>query len=405
MCTFLFYFLLAAAALSSHSTASLADSGHFHAPVVVAAAASASAPHDFRNFESTVLEQWIEQFKASEAVPASDYAYSFFPHDRSTSSLYGTTDVLNIRYLTNTLNLSTGEADAYAAHINSFQNETTGFFDTLPEESLAGFQPWHSSGYATSALLLINRNAARQNQYYQSVARNESAWGPTFLPLLEGPFPVPGVGCDSVHSCAHKLVAVPAVLLMANFTPRPTLQPLLDWWFTTMESHLDNTTGEWCPPQQHVASVSACLGAGMAVHALYNAVNRPWPLPSVVRDFALGLQGAAGVPGLWADSLNNWLNLDGVFQAARAANATGGPELHTRVRGACDAFLALAAEVLNNATAVLDTSPLARGGGLSKDTHGLPGVVTAVAECAKWFPDLVVTARPWRQGVDKGPYP
>ena len=396
--------VLVAAALSHCAAANPKTAGvlRLHAP---AAAPTSGRPHDFRYFESTVLERWIEQFKAPDAVPASEFAFSFFPHDRSTSSLYGTTDVLNVRYLTNTLNLSAAGADAYAAHINSFQNETTGFFNTLPEESLAGFQPWHSSGYATAALLLIDRNAAFPNRYYQGVARNKSAWAPTFLPLLEGPFPVPGVGCDSVHSCAHKLVAVPAVLLMANFTPLATLQPLLDWWFATMETHLDNSTGEWCPPQQHVASVSACLGAGMAAHSLYNAVHRPWPLPSVVRDFALTLQGASGVPGLWADTLNNWLNLDGVFQAARAANATGGSDLQTRVHAACDTFLALAAQVLNNATAVLSTSPLARGGGLSRDTHGLPGVVTAVAECAKWFPDLVVTARPWRQGVDKGPYP
>lgn len=372
-----------------------------HTPVLTTADAPASpqarSPHDLRRFESDVLPRWLDAFRAAAVSPQNEYAYSFFPHDNATNSLYGTTDVLNMRYLTNTLNLTAAQQDAWAAHINSFQN-ASGFFDTLLEEHLAGFQPWHATGYATSALLLIDRDSRVANTYYEAIARNRSSWEPTFVPLVQGPYPVPGADCGSVHACAHKLVAIPAVLVMSKHVAPAIVQPFVDWWFSMMGAHVDSATGEWCPPVQKASGVQPCLGAGMAGHALYNAARRPWPNVQAVQSFALGLQGA-NVTGLWAPELGNWLNLDGIFQAARAANATGSG-LQTDVRAACDAFLSVATPVLTNASAVFN--PIT---GLAMDSHVLPGVVTAIAECAKWFPDMVVTLRPWRQGVDKGPYP
>ena len=101
------------------------------------------------------MHSGTHQWQVKDSSP---YTYSFLPNQHNTSTVYGTTDVLNVRYLTNTLNLTEAEKDSYAAHINSFQN-ATGFFRTLPQESMAGYQPWHSTGYATAALLLIDRDA------------------------------------------------------------------------------------------------------------------------------------------------------------------------------------------------------------------------------------------------------
>ena len=39
-------------------------------------------------------------------------------------------------------------------------------------------------------------------------------------------------------------------------------------------------------------------------------------------------------------------------------------------------------------------------GYLGANTHTLPGVIGACAECMKWFPHLAVTKQPWRMPVD-----
>eukprot|EP00054_Salpingoeca_dolichothecata_P037219 m.10144 g.10144 ORF g.10144 m.10144 type:complete len:99 (-) comp7346_c0_seq1:89-385(-) len=87
--------------------------------------------------------------------------------------------------------------------------------------------------------------------------------------------------------------------------------------------------------------------------------------------------------GLWCDVLGNWLNLDGLLQATTPT--------YQRDQGkvACTGYLTVAEPLLNNETYVLTHLTL-------PGTHTLPGVVGAVAECAKWYPDLVQTQRPWK---------
>ena len=101
--------------------------------------------------------------------------------------------------------------------LSGFQN-TTGFYNlTLPEWT-TGFQPWHSTGYAASALYLVNaspryarvcvracvdsfffgggapcRHCAHtrlawdgryHNQVYHAFANNTKEWGPAYDALL-----------------------------------------------------------------------------------------------------------------------------------------------------------------------------------------------------------------------------
>ena len=298
-----------------------------------------------------------------------------------------------------------------ASVINSFQN-ASGFFETAPYEK-CGFQPWHATGYATSALLLIDELPNLRNSLYDTIVNsmNESDWGQIFTPLV---LPDGSAGCDDVHGCAHKLVAIPAVVMMeqnmtygskvggthrlsdeATTTPTPT-EKFLDWWFEFIEAHIDNTTGEVCPPAAH-AKVVDCLGAGMAFHSLYTAAHRPWPHVSTVLDFALSLQDPD--THLWTSTISNWLNLDGAYQSTRSSEALKGQRQHD-VQVACDSFLGAAAETLNNVTKMTAwDSPFVL------QSHALPGVLTAVAECGRVFPHLVHTERAWRVSTDKGPYP
>jgi hypothetical protein len=101
--------------------------------------------------------------------------------------------------------------------------------------------------------------------------------------------------------------------------------------------------------------------------------------------------------GLWSDGpLPGYIDQDGVYVAARASvqlSRSRWPD----VRRACTAFVRAAAAQLLNETAILGpTSPY---GGIA---HNLAGLVTPVAECARWFPDLVITSVPWINTVDVG---
>ena len=57
------------------------------------------------------------------------------------------------------------------------------------------------------------------------------------------------------------------------------------------------------------------------------------------------------------------------------------------VRAACDTLLATSARQLANRSWTL-----AKYGG---DSHGLPNVLAAVGECARAYPELVKSRRPW----------
>ena len=65
----------------------------------------------------------------------------------------------------------------------------------------------------------------------------------------------------------------------------------------------------------------------------------------------------------------------------------------------CRRFLAAAGRVLAdaNGTVLFDRS-------VYGDSHGLNGALQAIAECARWFPDAVVTYRPWRMTVETAPF-
>lgn len=63
----------------------------------------------------------------------------------------------------------------------------------------------------------------------------------------------------------------------------------------------------------------------------------------------------------------------------------------------CYKFLRAAVGVLTNETIMLDSN-------VYGDSHGLNGALQAVAECDKWFPELVLTTNTWTISVEAAPY-
>ena len=88
--------------------------------------------------------------------------------------------------------------------------------------------------------------------------------------------------------------------------------------------------------------------------------------------------------------------LDGLWTTARSSHLAAGYR-SSDVQGMCAHFLRSASAVLNNESLMLGTK-------IYGDSHGLNGALQAVAECGRWFPALLNTARPWQISVEKAPY-
>jgi hypothetical protein len=89
--------------------------------------------------------------------------------------------------------------------------------------------------------------------------------------------------------------------------------------------------------------------------------------------------------------------LDGLWTVTRSSRLASPGAADPRVRRMCGKFLHAAAAVLTDASVMLRSR-------IYGDSHGLNGALQAVAECAKWFPQLLRTVALWEISVDAAPY-
>jgi hypothetical protein len=170
--------------------------------------------YDFTHFEDVVLPKWLARFRRSDTP--GDYAFLPVTSADSTpaATVYGASDVAHVLAGTNQFNLSSSDSAAWASHINSFQINTTGFYEIQPYESV-GYQPWHAAAYAGSAVKLSGGSGpAYPFQFALDIANNKSSWAPTFEPLLDPPAG-PGMPHD-FWSAGHKIAGVPSVLTQVS---------------------------------------------------------------------------------------------------------------------------------------------------------------------------------------------
>lgn len=355
-----------------------------------AATLAAAAPHSFIAFEAELLPQWLALFQ----LDSSPGNYSFLPHGNE-SSVYAASDVAHLLYTVNQLNLTGGEAAAWAGVINRFQNQS-GFYTPYDYEAVCGFVPWHTNGFATAALGLLGQAPAYPPQWAADIAAGgQQLWEETFLPLLNC---TGQQGCNTVWCCGHKIASIPAVLQMAGLLTSQ-YPDFASWWLSSfLPGNLDPATGMWCTNPAWAPPSYVCLGGAFHIEFVETALGAAWALPETVLNTSLHLQKPGGY---WGAPAVQFIDLDGVYQVVRPAVQLGRPPaLWAAARASCDAYLGAAAAALSNATLVLT----AAHGGYGGNTHSLVGAVAGVAECAKWFPDLVLTTRPWRQGLDVAPF-
>ncbi|MFW5815064.1 MAG: hypothetical protein ACOCWX_06405 [Spirochaetota bacterium] len=328
----------------------------------------AERTYDFRPFEASYGE-WEAQF--SSGGKPGEFSYRI----GGPTSLYGTTDAVISRATIGLLPVGANERAAWAAVINGFQDPRTGWYRkryTLHFRS-------HTAAYAVAALALLGHRPARPVDEALRVASSREA---TVSWLERIPWSI-------VWPSSHIVAGLPAILHMTGQGSKEFWETYFAW----LDAHVHPQTGFWSRGLLHRIGVRrplamAELGGAFHMHFVYEARGRRWPLPERVVDAALALQHANG---LWDGEVPYCIDLDGLYSMIRSSRYAGGYR-EADVLRSVHRYLAQAERTLCDRDFLFARY---------LDSHRLTGALSAVAECAKWYPGLVVTGRAWRQTLDE----
>lgn len=331
----------------------------------------AERSYDFRPLES-MYGEWERQFASGDAPGEFSFKRG------GPTSLYGTTDMLISRATLGMAPESEQERDRWAAVINRFQDSRSGWYRkryTLHFRS-------HSAAYAVAALTLIDREPAVPVRRARQIARDPAT---TERWLRGAPWSIVWPG-------SHVVAGLPAILHMTGEGD--------DVFWETYFGWLDRTvwpeTGFWSRGILHRLGLRTRLateelGGAFHMYFVYEARRRTWPLPERVVDAALALQHENG---LWDGEVSYCIDLDGLYAAIRSSRNAGGYR-GDDVRRAAQRYLAYTERTMCDREFLFSRYT---------DSHILTGALSAIAECGRRYPDLVVTERAWRQTLEVAPF-
>jgi Beta-galactosidase/beta-glucuronidase len=359
---------------ASHNS-SISTNAHISAN----ASASANAPSstsvrrrafDFSRFQEELYPRWEAQFARGGTGE-----FGYLPGAQADS--YGTTDTLISRYTMGELELSEKGKDEWAAVINRFQDD-----DGWYRKSHTNHAREHTTAYATAALTLIGRAPERPFAWAKPILRD----GASMEAWIRGPH------WSIVWPGSHVTSGVPAALAMTG----EGSGDFFDWYFDWLDREADPRTGFWQRGLVHRLRLIRRptkheMGGAFHMYYVYERFGRPWLYPERIVDESLRLQHANG---LWDKDAPYCIDLDGLYNSIRSSEKAGGYR-RGEVREAARRFLAAAEGALNDRDFLFRSYP---------NTHRLTGALSAIAECARAFPELVRTPRPWRQSLDSAPY-
>ena len=350
----------------------------------VLALARSPPPADLRDFEARLLPRWVAQFAL--AAPAGGFAFSA---GDGRAHAYGAAGVVHALSVVGGLDPSASVRAAIAAVANTFEDRATGFFNLSGPEEDTGFQPWHSGGWVGAALRILGARPAAPPAFAIAIASAGAAvWEATFMPLVNGSAGV------NVWAGSHKIAALPVQLMQWDAQWATTYGPFFEWYWGFLNRTSSPRFGYWCLGDNPPPPSNVCLGGAFHVAFTLACGAQPLPNAAAMLDATLALQNKT--TGLWGEGVPGYMDQDGVYVAVRASLQLGQARW-AAVRDMCAAFVRAAAGQLTRDDAII--GPAAPYGA---NAHMLAGLVTPVAECARHFPELVVTRAPWADTVDVG---
>ncbi len=338
------------------------------------------APYDFRPFEA-MYPEWEKQFFWSDGGGAGEYCYL----PGRPSSLYGATDMLFCRAITGILKESTTEEDRlhWAGVINRFQDPGTGWYKkrytrTHPRE--------HGTAYALAALKLLGQEPAHPQSWIDELNRGNGMTRARTRFLRRVPWSIIWMG-------SHILAGTAAIMMMEERAGAA----FLDWYFAWLDAKVAPTSGFWERGLLHRLGILPGgglhdMGGAFHMFFLYRAAGRDWRYPEKVIDATLSLQGENG---FWDGEKSYCNDQDGIYCLPRSNEIIEGQRgrgyREDEIRTAVERYLASASDLLNDRERLFTRYA---------NSHDLPGALCAIAECQKYYPELVRTLRPWRQTLD-----
>lgn len=330
--------------------------------------------YDFRTFERKLLPTWMKQFKSGDRIGE----FSF--KKGGPTSLYGTTDMLISTFILDDLQLSENQKDEWSRVINQFQHPKTGWY--TKKYALHHYKE-HTSAYAIAALYLIGRLPKDPFSWKNTILKDETAWerwisGRRDTRLL----------WSIIWLGSHVISGIPAMLAMTN----QGNEQFYDWYFDWLDSHANPDSGFYHLGVQHklgvnkIASKHEMAGA-FHIYYVYEWFNRKWPYPEKIVDHCIRLQHENG---FWDKDVTYCIDLDGLYSMIRSSRNANWYRKDDVKQAVCR-YLENAERALNDEKFFFENY---------SNTHILPGALAAIAECQKWFPELVKTAQPWKQSLD-----
>ncbi len=331
---------------------------------------------DFTTFQESIFPEWLKQFKVGPGIAD----YSFTPGGQIDS--YGTTDMLISMYIMNELGgLSERQKDEWAATINRFQDPATGKY-----KKTYTLHFWeHTTAYCTCALKLIDRRPAHPMKWKEKIIRDEKSMLAWTRQWKRAPWSLTWSG-------SHVWAGIPATLAMTG----EGTDAFFKWYFDWFDKEADPKTGFWRRgwKQKLLAKEPHPHDMFGAFHMyyVYEYMGKKWQYPEKVVDWTLKFQQPDN--GLWGSGAIYCRDLDGIYSLTRSSRNANGYKVGD-VRAAVVKMLATAELQLNDEALVLQNYP---------NTHKLTGALCAVAECQKFFPELVKTPKLWLMSIDKACY-
>jgi hypothetical protein len=321
-----------------------------------------------------MLKEWVSQFKANNADGPG--AYSYLPNGPLCS--YGTTDMLISLFITDQLSLTEKEKDEWAEKINSFQNPKTGWYKKV---YTLHFKE-HTTAYAIAALNLIDRKPKYPLFWKYEILKDKKSmekW-------------INSVTWSSIWNGSHVISGVPAALLMTG----EGTKEFYEWYFNWLDCEVDKHSGFWRRGFLHRVKILAKpnlhdMAGAFHMYYVYNYFKRPWLYPDKAIDWTLKFQKNNG---FWNGNVTYCVDLDAIYTMTRGSEILKGYR-EADIERSVKKYLANAENTLNDREFLFAKY---------KNSHRLTGALCALAECQKYFPEMVKTKKKWKQSLDYACY-
>ncbi len=274
------------------------------------------------------------------------------------------------------------QADEWANVINRFQDPKTGWYNKT--YALHHFKE-HTSAYAVAALHLIDRTPKYPFSWKYTILKSEKAqerWIRGDIRLL----------WSIIWLGSHVISGIPAILAMT----KQGNDKFFEWYFNWLDTHANPTSGFYHRGIHHRLGVNRIpskheMAGAFHMFYVYEWFNRKWPYPERIVDHCIRLQHENG---FWDKDVTYCIDLDGLYSMIRSSRNANWYRREDVKQAVC--------RYLENAERTLNDEEFFFKKYIN--SHLLPGALSAIAECQKWFPELVKTAQPWKQSLDYACY-